>query len=620
MRFVEGLSVRGKLILISTLTSICGLLLAGTAFVAFDRYRDRQSLVHDISALARLIADRSTAALTFEDPRSAAENLGSLRIKPSVTAACLYAADGSVFAEYRSPQGQPYRFPRREEAGHRFEQGHLILFEPVVLDGRRIGAVHVRASLRQLDALWWEYLLSSVLIVSFASLVAFGLSTRLQRLVSGPLAHLTATVRQIGAQGDYSLRATVVGGDELASLARSLNEMIAMVEAKSAAVQASEKRLRQIIDLVPHMIFVRDRAGLFLLANQAVADAFDTTVTAQLGRAQRAEVGEQERARLQADRKVTDGEEAHLVVEEPFLDARGSLRLLQTTRVPFLLPDGSKAVLGVAVDVTERKRAEDELRKYRDNLEDLVRDRTAELAVAKDRAESADRLKSAFLANMSHELRTPLNSIIGFSGVLLQGMAGPLNDEQKKQMGMVCGSAEHLLDLINDVLDISKIEAGQLTLSSETLDVRASLTKAVRSATVLANRKGIALELEIAPEVGTITSDRRRVEQIVLNLLGNAVKFTERGTVRVGCALQGELVAIRVVDTGIGIKEEDLDKLFRPFRQVDIGTTRQYEGTGLGLSISRKLAELLGGSIAVQSEWGKGSTFTVLLPSRRKTA
>lgn len=235
-------------------------------------------------------------------------------------------------------------------------------------------------------------------------------------------------------------------------------------------------------------------------------------------------------------------------------------------------------------------------------------------------AKQADRLKSAFLATMSHELRTPLNSIIGFTGIMLQGLAGPLNDEQKLQLGMVSKSARHLLDLITDVLDISKIEAGQLKVSVEPVDVPRTIDKAIQTVTPMAEKKGLALSVNIAPEVGRISSDERRLKQIVINLVNNAVKFTEQGEVRLDCELHNDEVVIRVVDTGIGIKPEDMDKLFKPFQQIDIGLTRKHAGTGLGLSICRRLVEMLGGKIWVESEWGRGSVFTFTLPARKPEA
>ncbi len=277
-------------------------------------------------------------------------------------------------------------------------------------------------------------------------------------------------------------------------------------------------------------------------------------------------------------------------------------------------------IYAAARDVTERKRSEAELARHREGMEEMIAERTVELAEAKARAELSDRLKSVFLATMSHELRTPLNSIIGFSGILQQELAGPLNAEQKKQLGMVRDSSRHLLDLINDVLDLSKIEAGQLPVATETFDLRGVIEKVSQAMRPLAENRGLTLDVQIAPAVAEITSDRRRVEQILLNLLGNAIKFTELGGVRIESRLQEGAVLVRVADTGIGIKESDLDSLFKPFRQIDMNDDRRRGGTGLGLSICRKLVELLGGEIRVESEYGKGSLFSVTLPTKRKAA
>lgn len=276
-------------------------------------------------------------------------------------------------------------------------------------------------------------------------------------------------------------------------------------------------------------------------------------------------------------------------------------------------------------DVSERKRSERALREAHEELEHKVARRTEELQEALERAEAADRVKSAFLATMSHELRTPLNSIIGFTGIVLQGLAGPLNAEQTKQLGMVRGSARHLLELINDVLDISKIEAGQLEVRPEPFELRAAIDRAVALVRPMADRKGLELSYTVAPEVGEMLSDRRRIEQVLLNLLNNAVKFTDRGSVTVsarpvsgfrpaGGPAPVAAVELRVTDTGVGIKPQDLPKLFQPFRQIDSGLARIHEGTGLGLAICRRLVTLLGGTISAGSEWTRGSVFTVILP------
>ncbi len=265
----------------------------------------------------------------------------------------------------------------------------------------------------------------------------------------------------------------------------------------------------------------------------------------------------------------------------------------------------------------ERKLAEEQLQEAHDNLEIKVFDRTAQLAVAKEQAEAANRLKSIFLATMSHELRTPLNSIIGFTGILLQGLTGKLSSEQTKQIGMVQRSSRHLLELINEVLDISKIEAGEMEMYISTFDVVESISSVIESLVPASQKSNLGLTLKIAPEVGQISTDRRRFEQILVNLIGNAIKFTEQGEVQVYCLVKENHLEVKITDTGIGMSSENLKLLFVEFSQLNSGLTRSKEGAGLGLSISRKLAHLLDGDIIVESVFGEGSTFTVVLPLRK---
>ncbi|HEY8118315.1 MAG TPA: PAS domain S-box protein [Methylophilaceae bacterium] len=281
-------------------------------------------------------------------------------------------------------------------------------------------------------------------------------------------------------------------------------------------------------------------------------------------------------------------------------------------------------ILSIGTDITEQRQAEKEIQELNATLEHRVEERTEELNDALVRAEAADKIKSAFLATMSHEFRTPLNSIIGFTGIILQGLAGPLNPEQTKQLGMVRGSAKHLLELINDVLDISKIEAGQLDVRADPFDLRESIERVIALVKPLAEKKKLAVSISMADDIGEIVSDRRRFEQILINLLNNAIKFTEHGSVTLlaekvndfcpdGVSPQSA-VCCRIRDTGMGIRPEDLKDLFQPFHQVDSGLTRQHEGTGLGLAICRKLASLMGGEVSASSVWSKGSEFTVILP------
>lgn len=229
---------------------------------------------------------------------------------------------------------------------------------------------------------------------------------------------------------------------------------------------------------------------------------------------------------------------------------------------------------------------------------------------------NAAEAKNRFLANMSHELRTPLNGIIGFAEFLVDGKPGPLNSKQEEYLNDILNSGRHLLQLINDVLDLSKVEAGKMELNFEPFSLSKSISEVCAVARPIAFKKNLAIFIDVEPEIEIVNLDQQRIKQVLYNLISNALKFTEEaGQICIHASKAGATsLKISVKDNGIGIRTEDLKRLYLEFEQLEVGAARRYEGTGLGLALTKRIVELHGGTIGVESEVGKGSTFTVLVP------
>ncbi|MEQ8818197.1 MAG: ATP-binding protein [Thalassobaculum sp.] len=506
--WVSNLSLRAKFIAATMLVGTVATAFATIGFLLYANGATRSGMVREITALAQVLAENTGAALVFNDPVAATQTLSALRGRTDVVAGRLVGPEGESFARFGTMPGGGVP---ALSAGARFDERGLWVRQPVWLNGEVVGAVELLASLRVLREERNALLAIAGVIALLSTIIAFALSSMLQRTLVRPIMHLAGVMNQVSTDRAYGRRADRQTNDELGDLITGFNDMLGQIEAQH---------------------------------------------------------GELEMYRAQLER---------LVVERTA-----------------------------------------QLQESNDRLEATV----ADLRTSKAELEAANRFKSEFLANMSHELRTPLNAIIGFSEIMADRIYGPLGDARYEEYARDIGqSAEHLVGIIGDILDMTRMESGQLALREEAVDVGTLIDDALRIVRPLVRAKEIDLQRP-APGSAAVTlrCDPMRVRQVLINLLSNAVKFTEaRG--RVSVAVQADDgLRVTIADTGIGIAEADLGRVLTPFAQVENAFSRRYQGTGLGLSLSKTLMEHHGGRLELTSRLGEGTSVVLWFPTSRLSA
>jgi PAS domain S-box-containing protein len=607
----------------------CGvtILMAGTALAVYDAVAFRTAMASDLASVAGIAGSNSTAALSFSDARAARETLSSLRSEPHILEACIYSLDGTVLAKYARPDADPdFTPPPRRNSGIEFTARDASLFQPIWLHGERIGTIYLQSDLGALYARVGRFA-EIVLIVMLASFVtAFLLASRLQRVISEPVLELGRTASAVSQIKDYSLRASKSSEDEIGDLADRFNEMLSQIQARDSDLQAAHRELEarvqertrelrsevtdrkraqreleerktflnSVIENSPVGIVATSRDGGVQMCNPAFERVFGVCQADILSRSLREVVGSSElKAEIDANhRAIYSGHATHVVSRRARSD--GTMVDVEAFAVPLFTEGQMTGAVMLYQDITER----------------ILAEKT--LLAAKEAAEAASRAKSEFLANMSHEIRTPMNGIIGMTELALDTTLTP---EQREYLGLVKTSAHSLLTLINDILDFSKIEAGKLDIEMIDFSFRQSLGETLKTLAFRAHGKGLELAWRVAPAVPErLRGDIGRLRQVLVNLLGNALKFTERGEVVLEVETKarderGVELHFRVRDTGIGIPDDKQSMIFDAFTQADSSSTRLYGGTGLGLAITARLVGLMGGSIWVESELRKGSVF-----------
>ena len=450
-------------------------------------------------------------------------------------------------------------------------------------------------------------------------LAGLALAVIVGRKIAEPVAALARVAENLGRGETPEMPLSRIA--EVSRLAQGLGNA-ARLRAQAEDQLRYQLQLRQnITDKAADSIFVSDDKGRATFINPEAAKTFGFTAEELMGQALHDKIHHH-----YPDGRPFPREECVLAQihatgrsirnrEDVFFRKDGSAVFVECSNAPLEVNGQRVGAVLMARDVTEHKRADEALRRARESLEEKVNERTREIKEANVKLRDLDRLKSQFLANMSHELRTPLNAIIGFSELMHDGKAGgPVSAEQKEFLGDILSSARYLLQLVNDVLDLSKVEAGRMEVLKSTFRIEEIISEVTQNVAPIMSVKGLKLIREIPPDLPPIVTDRRKFLQIILNLASNAVKYTDHGEIRIRCQTTAGTIGLSVSDTGIGIKPEELPLLFQPFSQVDGSSRKRHEGTGLGLYLSERLANLLGGDLTVESEYGKGSTFTIRLP------
>jgi len=673
---LKDISIKKKLIAIQLFIALFALILYSIFQIFNYSQTYKNSLKTRITSISELIASNSISALQFLDNETGSKILSTLKAEDDIVNAWIYDKNGQIFAKYSKQGFEDYSFPQIHEYSQTFQTKYFLHTNLIQTDKNILGTISLRIDLSPYYKQLNIYIIVAVLALAVGTVLSYVLSLLTQKTISNPIQNLVVTLKEVAEKEDYSMRVKGDRKDEIGIVYTRFNELLNQIYIRNkerdkaeAALRVSEERFKSQYEHLPLPTISWKHTGndfIMLDYNEAEYEFTKGSIANFKGKKLR-EIHHDKPELIQnieecfRKKKILNKE---MLIQLKSINEERLLNVYYS----YIPPD---MVLVHSEDITELKKNELELKQHREHLEELIKERTEaleesrkaalsimqdannlrqkaekaveelaksekELARAKEAAEDASKSKSEFLANMSHELRTPLNAIIGFSEILGDQKFGDLNEKQQRYVNHVLTSGKHLLSLINDILDLSKVEAGKMELTPSDVNIIEIMEQSLVLIKEKALRHGIRLNLNVpeALQNTVVFADDRKIKQVIFNLLSNAAKFTPEGG-EISLAIRkvkstdlklpgskkpptGDMLEISITDTGIGLSKKNLELVFDEFEQVDSSLSREHQGTGLGLALSRRMIELHGGLLWAESKGeGKGSRFVFIFPLKK---
>ncbi|MCP5107857.1 MAG: response regulator [bacterium] len=619
MKIVNRFSIKNKLIAIILAVTILamGIGFGVIIFNSIERFKD--NLVSTAVEQAKFLADACTVGVAFgagyeEEVES---ELRKLKSMPNAIKAVIYDMKKNVYAAYKNENKEEVSIPGipMGKSSIEIKGDFLHVFQPLEFKEEIFGTIYLQVSTVSMNEKIRKNLITNLLLMVALILLSYFVANKLQNIFSGPILNLASVSRKISENKDYSIRVQKKAEDEIGILYDEFNNMLGQIHLRETerdkieeelrhsqeALTESEAKYRKIFENAAQGIFQYAPDGRLLTANPAFSQILGYNSPDEL---------------IQKTTNIRDLLFADPQRREEFFNSmkkRGTVNAFESSAYR-----KDKTIIYISQNVHKARDKNQNLLFYEGILEDVTQKKHAEdLKIAKDAAEAANQAKSEFLANMSHEIRTPMNAILGFTELLEDTVQ---DEQQKEYLSAILSSGKTLLNLINDILDLSRIEAGKMIVQYAAFNPRSVFNGIRQVFSQEIHVRGLDFCLEIDPFLPQgLLLDEVRLRQILFNLVGNAVKFTEKGYIKLELGKQYKKddhscldLIFKVQDSGIGIPEDQQDLIFEAFKQQIGQSISIYEGTGLGLSITRRLVEMMGGTITVESETGKGSTFQVV--------